>query len=125
MATAAGLTGATSDPFGVPLDACWDHLAFMVPPSNTVAGTVIVPPVLVCAIDGSGNVDTTFTGLVTMVLGSNPGGGTLSGTLSKAAVRGCASFSDLSIDKAGAGYTLAVSFPGIPGAMSTAFTIAP
>src|SRR5512146_487979 len=125
VATAAGLTGATSAPFGVPLDACWDHLAFMVPPSNAVAGTVIVPPVLVCAIDGSANVDTTFTGVLTVALGNNPGGGTLSGTLSKAAVRGCATFSDLSIDKAGAGYTLSAFTTGITGAMSTAFNIAP
>src|SRR5512143_1550663 len=125
VATATGLTGATSAPFGVPLDACWDHLAFMVPPSNAVAGTVIVPPVLVCAIDGSANVDTTFTGVLTVALGNNPGGGTLSGTLSKAAVRGCASFSDLSIDKAGAGYTLSAFATGIPGAMSNAFNIAP
>lgn len=125
VATATGLTGATSAPFGVPLDACWDHLAFMVPPSNAVAGTVIVPPVQVCAIDGFGNVDTTFTGVLTMALGNNPVGGTLSGTLSKTAVRGCASFSDLSIDKAGSGYTLMAFATGIPGAGSTAFTIAP
>jgi hypothetical protein len=125
VAAATALTGATSAPFGVPPDACWDHLTFMVPPSNAVAGTVIVPPVQVCAIDGFGNVDTTFTGVVTMALGSNPGGGTLSGTLSKAAVRGCASFSDLSIDKAGAGYALSAFTTGITGAMSSAFNIAP
>ena len=125
VATATGLTGDTSAAFGVPPDACWDHLAFMVQPSNAVAGAVIVPPVLVCAIDGSANVDTTFTGVLTIALGNNPVGGTLSGTLTRAAVRGCATFSDLSIDKAGAGYTLSAFATGIPGAMSTAFTIAP
>lgn len=125
VATATALTGATSAPFGVPPDACWDHLTFTVQPSNAVAGTVILPPVLVCAIDGFGNVDTTFTGVVTIALGNNPGGGTLSGTLSKSAVKGCASFEDVSIDKAGSGYTLMAFGTGITSAMSTAFTIAP
>jgi len=35
-----------------------------------------------------------------------PGGGTLSGTTTLSAVSGVATFSNLSIDKSGAGYTL-------------------
>ena len=125
VATATGLAADTSASFGVPPDACWDYLAFYVQPSNAMVGAVILPPVLVCAIDGFGNVDTTFTGVLTVALGNNPGGGTLSGTLSKAAVRGCASFEDLSIDKAGAGYTLTASTAGIASAASAPFNIAP
>ena len=43
---------------------------------------------------------------ITMSIGSNPGGGTLSGTLAKGASAGVASFGNLSIDKPGIGYTL-------------------
>ena len=41
-----------------------------------------------------------------MAIGTNPGGGTLSGTTTVAAVAGVATFSNLSINKAGTGYTL-------------------
>ena len=44
-----------------------------------------------------------------MAIGTNPGGGTLSGTSPVAAVAGVATFTNLSIDKAGTGYTLTAS----------------
>jgi hypothetical protein len=43
---------------------------------------------------------------ITMSIGANPGGGTLSGTLTRNASGGVASFGNLSIDKPGIGYTL-------------------
>ena len=43
---------------------------------------------------------------VTLAIGTNPGSGTLSGTVTVAAVNGVATFSNLSINKAGTGYTL-------------------
>ena len=43
---------------------------------------------------------------MTLSLGNNPGGGTLSGTLTVAAVNGVATFNNLSINAAGSGYTL-------------------
>src|SRR5437879_11360420 len=47
-----------------------------------------------------------FTGNITVAIGTNPSSGTLSGTKTVAAVAGGASFSGLSIDKGGTGYTL-------------------
>ena len=47
-----------------------------------------------------------------MAIGTNPGGGTLSGTNPVAAVSGVATFANLSIDKAGNGYTLTASAGG-------------
>jgi hypothetical protein len=44
-----------------------------------------------------------------IAIGANPVGGTLSGTTTVAAVAGTATFANLSIDKAGAGYTLAAT----------------
>jgi hypothetical protein len=49
--------------------------------------------------------------------------GTLSGTRTVTAVNGVATFSDLSIDQPGNGYTLVVSVPNMLGAESTPFTI--
>ena len=56
--------------------------------------------------DANGNVVTSDGSSVTIAIGANPGSGTLGGTLTVAAVNGVATFSDLSINKAGTGYTL-------------------
>ncbi|HSD33529.1 MAG TPA: hypothetical protein VLB49_16560 [Gemmatimonadales bacterium] len=98
-------------------------VAFVAQPSAALAGTIIAPPVVVAAQDAQGTLVPTFTGNVTIALGLNPGSGTLSGNVTVAAIGGLATFSDLSIDKAGVGYTLAAGAPGLIGATSTAFTI--
>src|SRR5207249_8764663 len=56
-------------------------------------------------------------------IGANPSGGTLAGTATVAAVSGVATFSGLSIDKAGTGYTLVASSSGLTDPTSTAFNI--
>src|SRR5438552_17205556 len=55
--------------------------------------------------------------------GTHPRGGTLAGTATVAAVSGVATFSELSIDKAGTGYTLVASSGGLADPTSTAFNI--
>src|SRR5213078_2120209 len=66
-----------------------------------------------------------FTGAVGVVLGSNPGSATLSGTTPVAAVSGVATYLDLSVNKAGTGYTLTASASGVPSVTSTAFDVTP
>ena len=97
-------------------------LAFLVQPNNAAAGSPINPEVKVEALDTLGNVLTGFTGTVRMVLGSNPPGGTLSGTTSVAALSGVAFFDTLVISKAGSGYTLVASAPGFGSVASAPFT---
>ncbi|HXJ30432.1 MAG TPA: hypothetical protein VNG35_07320, partial [Gemmatimonadales bacterium] len=123
-ASATGPTGATSGAFDVTAGPS-SHLLFSSQPSTTVAGAAIAPAVTVTAKDASGNTDPTFTGNVTLTItsGSGAAGATLSGTTTKAAVSGIATFSDLNIDKAGTGYTLSATATGIAGAASSAFTI--
>src|SRR5437879_8284784 len=64
------------------------QLVFGTQPGTTVAGQQITPAVKLRALDALGNVATGFTGAITVALGSNPGGATLSGTLLVAAVGG-------------------------------------
>src|SRR5205823_5470261 len=101
------------------------QLAFTVQPSNTVAGAAISPAVQVTALDPAGNPVPSFTGSVTVALGSNPGGSTLSGTTTVAAVNGVATFVDLSLNKTGTGYPLPRSSPARPSSALTAFDIIP
>src|SRR5207249_2582581 len=120
-ASATGLTGATSTAFNVtPPPAT--HVAFTTQPQTTQAGQTM-PAVRVSALDDAGNVVTGFTGLITVALGANPGGGTLAGTTSVNAVSGVATFSTLSINNAGNGYTLTASASGLTGATSASFNI--
>ena len=76
------------------------QLAFVQQPTDEASSTAIAPAVTVHVLDAAGNLRTTSTRNVTISLGANPGGGTLSGTLSVAAVGGIATFSNLLIDKA-------------------------
>ncbi len=123
-AGATGLTGATSEALAISAGAA-SQLAFATQPSDAVAGELVAPTVEVQIRDAAGNLISGATDVVTISIGANPGGGTLSGTLSTSAVDGVATFGDLSIEKAGADYTLVVSATGLTGATSSAFAIAP
>ncbi|HTH64068.1 MAG TPA: hypothetical protein VL563_05270 [Gemmatimonadales bacterium] len=122
-ATASGASAGTSVAFDITPGAA-SKLTFSVgPAASTAAGTVIAPPIIVAAQDAFGNTVPSFVGNIAMAFGANPGTGTLSGTTSINAVAGIATFSNLSVDKAGTGYTLAASSSGVTGATSAAFDI--
>src|SRR5438552_4332429 len=95
-------------------------LAFAQQPTDTAAGQTI-SVVTVQILDTSGNL-TGSTANVSLALTGSPVGVTLSGTLTKAAVSGVATFNDLSINKGGV-YTLSASSAGLTGATSASFTI--
>ncbi len=124
-AASSGLSGATSAPFDVSARPAppATHVAFIAQPSSTRAGDPISPAIQVAAEDSTGAVVPTYTGAITVAIGTNPSAGTLSGTRVVAAASGIASFSSLSIDKTGSGYTLTASASGLTGATSTAFEI--
>src|SRR5205809_933465 len=123
-ASAPGLAGATSGAFAIAAGAA-TRLSFTVHPSNARTGAVISPAVQVAIQDAFGNAVATATNLVTAALGNNPSGSTLSGTTTASPINGRATFSDLSVDKAGKGYTLAASATGLTDATSIAFNINP
>ena len=98
---------------------------FLQQPTNTLAGATMTPAVKVGVFDSAGIADpyTLYTDAA-LAIGTNPGGGTLTGGGSQPLTAGVASFSGLKIDKAGTGYTLVASSTpaGITGT-SNAFNI--
>src|SRR6267142_2940207 len=100
-------------------------LAFTVQPTSAVAGAGITPSVQVTALDANDNTATGFTGNITVAIGTNPGGGALTGTATVAATAGVASFANLSINKVGTGYTLMASSGSLTVGTSAAFNITP
>jgi hypothetical protein len=102
------------------------HLVFTVGPRTTLPLTRIAPAVQATVVDDQGNPLTGFTGSVSITIGRNGGlllHGTLSGTKTVPVVNGVATFSDLSIDQLGNGYTLVVTGAGATGAESAPFNI--
>ncbi|HET9708169.1 MAG TPA: Ig-like domain-containing protein, partial [Gemmatimonadales bacterium] len=121
-AAASGLTGTTSPTFTIAVGAAAE-LGYLVQPSGVTAGIGITPAVKVEVRDAGGNRVITASNTVGIAIGTNAGGGTLSGTTSHAALSGVATFLGLSIDKSGAGYTLAATASGLTGATSSGFTV--
>jgi len=119
----SGLTGTSSAAFNIVAGSA-AKLAFGSMPAAADVGIVIAPPVTVTAQDSAGNTVTAFTGAVTVAIGTNPGGGTLSGTVTRNAVAGVATFNDLSINRSGPSYTLVASATGMTGGTSAAFNMA-
>ena len=122
-ATAPGLTRALSAAFSV-YAATPAKLAFEVQPSAAAAGATLTPAVKVAIKDALGNTLTTATDTVSLILYANASKGKLLGTKTVAAVDGVATFSDLSVDKAGTAYRIRATVPGVPGVDSAQFDIA-
>ncbi len=104
--TLAGLNptgGATGTIKVVPGQAA--RLVVDVQPATTVtAGAAF--RVTVTARDAAGNIATTYAGDVTVAFVANPGGATLGGKTTVKAARGIVRFTNLTINRAGAGYVL-------------------
>jgi hypothetical protein len=93
------------------------------PPASLTAGSVF--GLTVSAYDQSGSLDTSFQGTVTLAIASNPGGSVLGGTLTATAQNGVITFSDLTLNRSGIGYTVLVSSGGAVAATTDAFDVTP
>jgi uncharacterized delta-60 repeat protein len=79
---------------------------------------------LIAAIeDAYGNVETSSSGTVKVALDNNPGGAKLGGTLSVKARDGVATFSGLTLNIVGTGYTLELTSSGLTGAVTSGITV--
>ena len=98
------------------------QIVFSVEPGSSPAGAALAP-VVVAIQDASGGTAESASIPVTLALGANPGGGTLTGAQTVDAVDGVATFTDLSIDEPGSGYTLVASAGALPDVTSETFDI--
>ena len=89
--------------------------------NNVTAGSSF--GITVNALDPYGNVDSTYSGDVTLALANNPGVSTLGGTLTVAAANGVATFSGLTLDKPGSGYTFTATSDSLTAATSASFDV--
>jgi streptogramin lyase len=128
--TLSGLTGLpafvpsnTSDSFTVTVGPA-THLAFLQQPDSTFASQLLSPAVTVAVVDSNDNI--VFgdnTSVVTLTLGTNADGATLGGAVSATVVHGVATFSNLSLNRPGNGYTLLAADGGLVGGQSAPFNI--
>jgi len=120
--TGSGLAGTTTNLFAVtPVPT---QLAVTSqPPSVITAGAGFA--VSVAVEDANGNVVTDFNGGVTLALSGNPAGGTLGGTLTATAVNGMATFTGLTINTPGNGYTLEATANGLTSALTNSIGVTP
>ncbi|HXR96541.1 MAG TPA: choice-of-anchor D domain-containing protein [Terriglobales bacterium] len=117
------LTPATSSAFNITPGAAAKLVITTQPNSSYQAAAPIT--VAASVEDAAGNVVTTDTSSVAIAFGTNAGPGTLSGTVSVNAVAGVATFSGLSVDKVGTGYTLKTTDGTLTPATTSAFNITP
>ena len=119
-------TPATSTAFNITPGPS-NTLAFIQNPTTTAAGSTMTPAVTVAVEDSSGNIETGDNSTtVALAFGNNPGVGTLTGGSAVTVISGVATFSGVSINKTGTGYTLtASSTPSFTVATSTSFDITP
>ena len=123
QATTTGLSSATTNAFDITPAAASQLVVTTQPPASTTAGNSF--GLTVTAEDLYGNLTPAFTSGVTVALKSNPGSGTLNGTLTVNASAGVAVFSGLSIDQAANGYTIQATTTGLSSATTNAFDITP
>ena len=113
-------------PLGLALVVNQAKLIFLTEPGNSVAGQSINPdnPVQVEVLDGNGNpVTSDNTDVIALTLNQNSfdPASTLTATVSG----GIATFNNLVIDQAAAGYQITATSPGLGSAVSSLFTVNP
>jgi alpha-tubulin suppressor-like RCC1 family protein len=124
VASSGALVTDTSAPFTI-TPAAAAKVIFIGQPNDGTAGVALAPEVAVAIQDAFGNSAPSATSAVTVGIGTNPNGGTLSGTKTVNAANGVASFPGLSINKAASGYTLVASAGALITDTSAPFTITP
>jgi hypothetical protein len=124
IATATGLQTGTSTSFNVVSSTAAIKLAFITQPSNAVAGSAVAPPIQVAIQDFNGNT-VSSTASVALTIASGPVGATTSGTTTRAAVAGIATFDNISHPIAGNGYSLTATSTNLTAATSSSYNVAP
>lgn len=119
-ASSAGLTDAVSGGFLVSTTPA-SAVKFQAQPTGASTAAVLAP-VTVRVVDASNVLIPTNNVQITLALGSNSGGGTLGGTLTRRASAGVATFNDLTVSAPGT-YTLVATASGLTSDTSSAFNM--
>jgi len=121
QASCGSLTAATTGLVTVTAGVA-THVAVFVPPAGSVR-TGSSFGLSFAAEDAYGNVATSYSGSVTLALASNPSGATLGGTRTVKVVNGLATFSGLTLNKVGIGFSLTASCGSLPAATTGLFNV--
>src|SRR5207248_6464260 len=123
LAAASGiLPAASSSACNLTVGAA-ARLAVTAQPGAGTGSTALGTQPVATVHHAAGNTVTNSSASVTLAIGTNPASGALSGTATVAASSGVATFSGLSIDKAGTGYTLTAASGILTAATSNPFNI--
>ncbi|MEO6877798.1 MAG: Ig-like domain-containing protein, partial [Gemmatimonadaceae bacterium] len=118
VGTTASVTMNATGVAGTPASLVWK-----VQPTTTAAGSALAPALRVAIVDANGNVASS-TNTISLTLAGGTQGAQLTGTKTKSAVAGVATFDDLKLDLVGSGYTFVATGAGItPTASSSAFAV--
>ena len=121
QASSSGLSSATSSAMTVTPAAATQLVITEQPPTSVGVNNGF--GLQVAIEDTYGNLVTSSSSTVKVALGNNPTGAKLGGTLSVKASAGVATFSGLTLNKAGTGYTLQLTSSGLSSATSSAITV--
>lgn len=121
-ATVAGLSGSPVTFGATSTSGPATQLVVTTAPTDGYRG-IALRAIAITAQDASGNVARAFTGPVTVALAANPGSATLGGTATVNAVAGVASFTTLTVNQTGVGYTLRASASGLTAVTTPPFTV--
>lgn len=108
---------------GNQLSAAPTSLQFSASPANFTAGDSI-PPFSVIVLDATGDTVPGFSGVVTLALTGGTAGASIVGQTTGEAVNGVATFSGLTVNRAGTGYRLVAQVAGVPNAQTALFNVA-
>ena len=120
--TASGYTSANSAAFDVGTPQTATKLTIVTQPAGATSGALFTTQPVVEIQDAANAKVTGATHFVAVSLNGGSGG-TLSGTLIVQAVNGTATFSDLSINQPGSGYSLTFSAVNLTSATSNSFNV--
>ena len=121
----SGVNGppATSTPFNVSIGAATELVIPTQPPSSVTAGDPF--SLTVAVADPYGNIETSFSGPITIGLLGDPKNGALNGTLTATATNGVATFSGLSLFTAASGYTIQAKSGNLTAVTSSPMSVTP
>jgi len=98
------------------------QVQFTTEPANGVTGSALAP-IVVSVENASGTVVSGNTSAITLKFANNPSAATLGGTLTRSAVNGIATFDNITVSKAGTGYTLTATGASLSSDTSAPFNI--